>query len=134
MKKKIRTIVSVLELILPLLFLVYFDHYVLLKKSLQTLDMSTIDILVHVLIYFLLLILFICVAISSYKNGTSLAILALGWIEAVILYILPLTFVWRNEIFIRVKGYPIDYLHVYGIIVLLYSVQLVYFYRSRFRK
>lgn len=132
MRKIIKTIVNVLQVILPLLFFVYFDHYMLLKESIRTSDISLIDMLGHVLVYFLLLILFIYAAVSSHKSGSSIVILALGWIEAVILCVLPFTFVWRSELFIRIKGYPIDYLHVYGIIVLLYSVQLVYFYRSHY--
>lgn len=129
-----RMIVNVLQLILPLLFLLYFDHYMTLKEAAHTEDISFGGLLGHVLVYFLLLLLFVYAAVNSYQNEKGVIPGVVGWIEAVVLWVLPLTFLWENRIFIRIKGYLIDYLHVYGIIVLLYSIHVLYIWRLHCRK
>ncbi len=122
------------QIIFPLLFLVYFDHYMILKNAAHTADISLKGIFIHVLTYFMLLILFGYTAVVNCQNKKGIIYGILGWIETVVLWLVPLTFMWHNELFIRIKEYLVDYLHIYGSIVLLYSIQLLYFYHLYRRK
>ena len=124
--------VNILQVILPLLFFVYFDHYIILKEAIHTADISLEGVLSHVLTYFLLLIVVVYTTVISCQNEKGIIYGMLGWIEAVVLWVLPLISIWQNDLFIRIKGYLIDYLHIYGSIVLLYSIQL--FINGRIRR
>ncbi|MCD7883205.1 MAG: hypothetical protein LUI87_05815, partial [Lachnospiraceae bacterium] len=100
---------------------------IILKEQLKVSNINNMDIIGHMLIYLLLLLLLIYVVIYNLKKEDGNFIIVLGWIESVAIYILPLSFVWKGGHFLYIKGYPIDYLHIYGVLVLLNTIQFIHF-------
>lgn len=126
MKKSTKIISNIIQLILPILFLFYFKYYITFHGLMQTASVSTMQIAGFLLLYFLLLLLLLFTASYSRQEKGSLFITALAWLEAAALYILPLFFGWKTELFTAIKGYVIDYLYIYGIVVFLYSISLIH--------
>lgn len=125
MRKRTKVIIHIFQLILPILFLFYFKHYITLKEMLQRSSISVAEIFGNMLIYFLLLLIFF-IFCTIQKKEPAFFITILEWVEVAAIYILPLVFPWKTELFMYIKGYPIDYLHIYGIVFFAYSIQLIH--------
>ena len=53
----------------------------------------------------------------------SIFILFLRWLDTIVLYVIPFAFGRETEFFMQINSYLLDYLCIYGVVVVLYSVQ-----------
>lgn len=114
------------QLVFPILLLLYFRHYADFINLIQLREIDLGKIVTHILIYVALLVLIIYLVISSYTCSIRFRYLLIGWIEVVAIFIIPITNIIPGNKFLYVKMHPVEYINCYGAIVVVYSLQLIW--------
>ena len=116
-------------------FFVYFNYYLIVKQSLHRADITMLGIILHVSVY--LILWFVCMYvlfISERNMYNNIFIVFFGWLETIVLYVIPFALGHETEFFMQINSYLLDYLCIYGVVVVLYSVQFFYFLSHRRNK
>lgn len=121
-----RILSNFIQLVLPAILLMHFKQYIHFKECVQYYNLSIFQLGLYVLIYIIIVIMCIYLVICTHQGNTNFICLLLGWIEAVIVYVFPLTHFVTNDALIFIKMHPIEFIEIYGSIVILYSFQLIW--------
>ena len=130
-----KIIMRCFQIVFPWIFLVYFHYYFILKTALQRANITLLDLVLYMTVYFLLLLICIySMLMSERKRYHSIGIVFLGWVETIVCYVIPFIFGRKTAFFMQINSYILDYLCIYGVVVVLYSVQLIYVLFQKLQK
>lgn len=126
-----KIILNLMEIMLPVLYLAYFKLYISTKEMLHVGAGDLLRILCYMLLYIGLFGVFCWTFYNNSRNQNNSLFSILGFIEAMLICVLPFVGIIHNPFFATVRSYILEYLHIYGIVVLLYGMQFVCLIKKR---
>ncbi len=122
---KTKFIGGIIQISMPIALFFYFIHYTKFLELIRYKDISSIDIILHVLAFLLIMLFSIFLIILTYQGKSNSLCLLISMAETIVIYLLPFMHITSSDVFSYVIMNPIDFLHIYGQIIVLYSILLI---------